>query len=243
MVARQQDLGDLVPAPLRGLGVERILQQAAGVRLLVQGRLVADHAREQPRDRLGHGEHGDLAAVEHVVAETEHGERVARPELVVDALVDPLVAPAGEDQPVVLLRHPPGDLLGEDLAARSGHDHVRGLPGTRGADGVERLAPGLGPHDHAGAAAVRRVVDGAVPVVGPVAQVVDLHLEQALPLRPPQQRELQRSEVVGEDRDDVDAQRHTPHSPSSSSPGGGSTTTRRASSSISGTSSSTKGTS
>ena len=70
---------------------------------------------------------------------------------------------------------------------------------------VEGLAPRFGPHDHAGSAAVRGVVDGAVPIGGRVAQVVHLHVEQ--PGRPglADERQLERREVLREDRDDVDA--------------------------------------
>ena len=74
-----------------------------------------------------------------------------------------------------------------------------------GATCVERLAPRLRLHHHAGAAAVGGVVDGAVPVVGPVAQVVHVHVEQAALLGLARQREAERREVLGEDRDDVDA--------------------------------------
>jgi hypothetical protein len=49
-----------------------------------------------------------------------------------------------------------------------------------------------------------RVVDGAVDVVGPGAQVVHAHLEQAALLRLAEQRHPERREVVREDRDDVD---------------------------------------
>ena len=74
-----------------------------------------------------------------------------------------------------------GDGLGERLARRaSGTTSGRRRPG---ATRVERLAPRLGLHHHAGAAAVRGVVDGAVPVVGPVAQVVDGDVEQPVVAR------------------------------------------------------------
>lgn len=40
--------------------------------------------------------------------------------------------------------------------------------------------PGLRSHDHAGAAAVGLVVDGAMTVVGEISEVVYVHVEQAL---------------------------------------------------------------
>ena len=51
-----------------------------------------------------------------------------------------------------------------------------------------------------------RVVDGAVPVVGEVAQVVHPQVEQALLAGLADQREVERREVVREDRDDVEPQ-------------------------------------
>ncbi len=122
---------------------------------------------------------------------------------------------------------------------------VKGSPGGRrhdergavGADRVERLAPRLGLHHHAGAAAVGRVVDGAVPVVGPVAQVVHVYVEQAALLRLAGKREAERGEVLGEDRDDVDAHVSAP----SSRPGRSSMTIRPPATSTSGTSAVTNG--
>src|SRR5690606_24055629 len=98
---------------------------------------------------------------------------------------------------------------------------------------VDRLGPRLGLHHHAGPAAVRRVVHGAVHVVGPVPQLVQPDVEDAAAARPADERHVERREVLGEDRDDVDAH----HSASSglSSPRGGSITSRPASRSTSGT--------
>src|SRR5439155_6946373 len=59
--------------------------------------------------------------------------------------------------------------------------------------------------DHAGAAAVRGVVDRAVPVVRPVPQVVDADGEDAALPGPADQRQVQRGEVLREDGDDVQA--------------------------------------
>ena len=81
-----------------------------------------------------------------------------------DALVDALVAPAGEHE-VLLGGELAGDRLRERLAGRRRHDE-QGVGCRVADDRVERLAPRLGLHDHARAAAVGRVVDGAVAVVG-----------------------------------------------------------------------------
>ena len=87
-------------------------------------------------------------------------------------------------------------------------------------DLVQRVAPRLGTHEHARPPAVRRVVDGPVPVGRPVAQVVDAQVEPALVDGPADQREPQRGQVVREDRDDVDPHLTGSPSGSDSRPGG-----------------------
>ena len=120
--------------------------------------------------------------------------------------IDALVASAGEDQP--LLGGPlVGVLLGEPLPRRRRHDqHRLGLVGGRVEQQfVQCLAPRLRLHHHAGAAAVGGVVDGAVPVVGPPAQVVHAHVDQPALNRLTDQRQLQRPEVLGKNRHDVES--------------------------------------
>ena len=113
----------------------------------------------------------------------------------------------------------------ERLPRRRGYDERRAGRGH----GVQRLAPRLRLHHHAGAAAVGGVVDRAVPVVGPVAQVVHVQVEQPAGARLAGQRELERAQVVGEDRDDVDPHVGSPSSRAGSSrPGRSATTIRRA---------------
>src|SRR5699024_1893345 len=113
-------------------------------------------------------------------------------------------------------------------------------------------------YHHAGAAAERGVVDRAMPVVGPLPQVVDVQVHQPFPARLPDEGELEGTEVLGEDRDDVDAHADPQRSVrggaevsgsgpcasssrASNSPPGGSASTTPASRSTSGTSSSTRG--
>src|SRR5690606_29427654 len=70
VVARQQYLGRLEPAPHGRLGVARVLEQAVFVALLDEALRIADDPRHEPAGGLDHRHRGDLAAVEHVVAET-----------------------------------------------------------------------------------------------------------------------------------------------------------------------------
>ena len=177
-----------------------ILQQPVGVRLLGQRLGVAHESGQQAYDGLDDRERGDLAAVEHVVADGDLAHLQPRGSVVHHPLVDALVATAREDQ-VLPGGQVGGDRLGERRAGRCGYDED--APVRR--DAVQRLAPGLGLHHHAGTPAVGGVVDRAVAVVGPRAQVVDVHVEQAALLRLAGQGQPERCEVVGKDRDDVDA--------------------------------------
>ena len=91
-----------------------------------------------------------------------------------NARVDALVAAAGEDQGVgtsqVL-----GGALAEDLTRGGGDDEdlTTGGGGIPGEHVIEGLAPHVGLHHHASAAAQGCVVDGAVTIMGVVTQVVD----------------------------------------------------------------------
>ena len=178
--------GYVVAAPAGGLGVAGVLEQAVLVGLLQQRLRVAHEPREQPGDRLDDHQRGDLAAVEDVVADRELPDVVGGGVVVGHPLVDALVAAAGDDQ-VLVGGQLAGDRLRERRAAGGGDDQRR----AGREHGVERLAPRLGLHHHPGSAAVRGVVDGAVPVVGPLPQVVDVHGEQAPLPRPACERELE----------------------------------------------------
>ena len=180
VVARQQHLGDLEPAPRRRLRVHRVLQQPGrAVRLLDEGLGVADDAGQQPADGLDDDEGRDLAAVQHVVADGELGHRDVRPVRVVrgDPRVDALVPAAGEAP----ARTRAASVLGGRAGVNGSPDGVgtisRCAPGVR-APSSSAAPHGVGAHDHAGAPAERGVVDRAVPVRRPVAQVVHAQVEQ-----------------------------------------------------------------
>ncbi|BAI64675.1 phox homology domain protein [Rothia mucilaginosa DY-18] len=68
---------------------------------------------------------------------------------------------------------------------------------------VQGQAPRLGLHDHARATAVRGVIHRAVTVKGVIAQVVQVQVHQALLARLTQQGQLQRLQVLGENRDHI----------------------------------------
>src|SRR5690606_21892483 len=89
-----------------------------------------------------------------------------------DALVDPLVARA-EDQQVRVSGQLTGGLLVEATSGGA-HQHDARLGLAQALDGFEHR---FALEDHAGSASEGPVIDGAMAVVGPVAQVVDVQLK------------------------------------------------------------------
>ena len=96
-----------------------------------------------------------------------------------DPVIDALVASATEDDPLNRRQ-----LLGSGLCERnsggSREDHVDRRIGFNTNDPVEGLAPGIRLHDHAGATAARGVIDSTMTIVGPVAQVMGVDLDQTI---------------------------------------------------------------
>src|SRR5699024_5166367 len=116
--------------------------------------------------------------------------------------------PTGAEQERQLLGH----RLGEWLTSGSRHEHSTCAVGP-GQYLIEGLAPHIGTHDHAGPAPEGSVVHGAVPVLGPSAQVVHVDGQQPLLAGLAHQAQRQRREVVGEDGDDIDTAVHSCSSP------------------------------
>ena len=114
----------LKPAPHARLGVARALEQTVGEAVVLVAFGVAQHARDQTRDRFRNDQDGNLAANEHIVADGDLAHAVALLRILEDALVDALVAPAGEHD-VLLARPRLRVLLGEGLARRGGHEQQR----------------------------------------------------------------------------------------------------------------------
>ena len=189
---------------------------------------------------------GDLSAVQHEVAQRHLAHVVRRGGLVDHALVDALVAAAREDQVLG-----PGQLARDGLGergARSGSGTTstgRPLPAGPAAARASSASPqGSGFITMPAPAAVRRVVDGAVTVVGPVAQVVDGDVDQAATRGPC--RSATASSEANQAGKIVTTSILTQASSSGNGvtrPGRSATTTRPASTSTSGTSAATNGTS
>ena len=179
---------------------------------------------------------GDLAAGQHVVADARPRRPAsAAPRSSTTRAVDALVAAAGEDQPG-LARPARAASAWVNGAPAGRRDDQRGRAARRPAatDVVERLAPRLGLHDHAGAAAVRACRRRC----GAGRRSSRAGRARARSSRPrsrglAEQRDVAAARGTREDRDDVDAHAGSSSgrrlsAASSSRPGGGSTTTAAA---------------
>ena len=155
------------PSNVGRAGVLRVLEESVGERLL-DGRGLVDRAGQEPQDRVDDDQCRQLAAGQHVVADRQL-QVDERPDALVDALVTRAeqdeVAPAGQLE---------GARLAERLAGGLEQDHGRIAPSKF----RQGCCDGLGPDDHPGAAAVRLVVDRAMPTEPPAPQIVDPDLGQ-----------------------------------------------------------------
>ena len=198
MVAGEEDRGDATTLVLDRPRVLRTLEESLGVGLVLE-RLALDDAGYKPGHRVDHDHRRELSAGEHEVADRELFVNV----LLDHPLVDPFIVPAHDHE----VRHggeSPRRGVIEERSLRAHERHVAGLA-ARGAD---RARQRLRLQDHAGAAPVRRVVDDAVTVGGPLTDVVDDELDLSSRSRP-------RDDALGEgalehlreEREDVDPQR------------------------------------
>src|SRR5690606_7856447 len=147
-------------------------------------------------------ERGKLAAREDVVPDREKLEI----EPFEDALIEALVVATEEDQPLRPRQiAQPGLLEARSLGRED--DLARGFEGRLPSreDGIDRGEDRLGLEDHAGTAAVRPIIDRAVPVRGEVANVGELEVEDARAARPTEDALLDDGlDHPGKDRQDVD---------------------------------------
>ena len=201
MVTAQQHVGDRHAPVFRGARVLGILEQP-GREGLVGRRCLVDDPGQQAQDGVDDDQRRQLPAGQHVVADG-HLQVDQRP----DAVVDALVARTQQHQ-VLLARQLLGTRLVEPLTTRVEQD-ADGTGAPRRHQGVERRGDRLGSQHHAGAAAVRIVIDAAVAPQAPAAQVVSVDLRRTRCQGASWDALGERSrEQLREERDDVDAQRH-----------------------------------
>ena len=189
---------------------------AGGERLLDARRLVAHDAGHQTRHRVDH----DAAAASPPASTKSPDRQLAVAQVVGDPLVDALVAPAQQREPVG-----GGQLARRRLVEAATRWPRAAATARHGRAASTAAKSGSGPHHHARAAAERRVVDAAVPIGGVLARVVQAHVEATLGRARPSSEASERPvEVLGEDREDVDrARRRSARVRRRADPSGGST--------------------
>ena len=175
MVAAHEHWRHTLAIELGGSSVLSVLEQATvlGGRegLVHVAHLVTQGSGNKPYDGIGNDHSGQFAAREHVVTDRQTliGIRIC-------ALVDALVTAAHKQQ-ALTFEQALGHMLRKGLAA-GGEEHHGGL-GALGTDGLNCLGNGLDLHEHALPAAVWLIIDGAMAVVRPVAQVIRLKIKKA----------------------------------------------------------------
>jgi len=198
VVAAEENVGDAPAAIFDRAGVLRTFDEAAGKAVVGRALGIAENAGEEADDGVGDDGGGESAIREDVIAD---GNFVIH-EMVDDALVEALVVAAEEDEVSAGLRVVAGERLVE-AAAAGGHEEHAACGCAKALDGFEdRLAL----QHHALAAAVGRVVGGAVFVARPVAEIVAVEGDETALLSFADHAFSQRcGGDGGEEREDVDA--------------------------------------
>ena len=210
MVARQQDIRYSHRQRIRGVGPVHHhfrrpcelgkIQQSAAERVVGHRLLVADDSGHEARDRVEDDERRQFPARQHVVANRQLLGH-APPDPIVESFVS-----AAQEHDVLVSAQPPRLRLHEPFALRRRQDH-RERRAARRLDRVERAEDRIRLQHHPRAAAVRHIVDHAMPIGREVAEVVHLHVERAARNRPPEDARRERlPNHRRENGDDIECQ-------------------------------------
>src|SRR5262245_27047013 len=164
VIAAQEHIGDDAAFELLRPRIVGIFQEPLRKAFFGGRDILAHDAREEPHAGIDQAEGRDLAAGEHVVADRDFLE----PARFDHALVNALEA-AAQNERTGTVRERFDARLRQRRAARA-HQQAR-TPVVGRKCRVDRARNDVGLHHHAGAAAGRRIIDGAVAVARPVANV------------------------------------------------------------------------
>ena len=168
-MAGQQDVGHLPAVVFCRTRVHRRSQQVVLERIGQSRLLIGNHSRNDADNRIGNHRCRQLAARQHIVADTDF----LRDEMLANAVVDALEVSAQNNQ-VLRQRQRVGHLLVELLAVGRRENHLvvmtfrlqcRDTPVNR-----------LNLHHHAGTSPERIIVHLTVTVVRIIAQVMNVNL-------------------------------------------------------------------
>src|SRR6185369_10921986 len=179
--------------------VLRILEQRRIAEAFGRRRIrAAEHARDQPRDRVDHDQRAELAAGQHVVA-----DRDLFIEQRAHAFVDAFVTTAEQQHRFAGRREARRNGLRERRSLRSEQDAPLRREACR--DVFDRRIDRLWTHHHSGTTAVRRIVDRMRAAAGVVAKLMRADGEQTGFCRTAEHAEARaRLDEFGKQRQDVE---------------------------------------
>lgn len=202
MISAEQNLRSTPPAKHFGAGILRAIEQFGFTKALVhRGFAITEHAFPQARDGIDDDGRGQFASAEHEVADRDFvvGKMLGH------ALVDAFVAAADEQEFVELGVVAREGLVELATLRREKHDTAAGIvfraPSKYRFHGFK---DGLALQQHAFPAPEWPVIDGAMAVARPIAQVVDVDVEEsASPCALDDTVVEGTAKEFGEDREDV----------------------------------------
>src|SRR5262245_9021782 len=175
VIAAQKDVGHLHAAKDARPRVLRVLQPPRlAMGLLRHAVRVAEHAGDVPHDRVDDHHRRHLAAVADEVADRYFARLQPEP----DALVEALVAPAQQEQSLLLRQFPDERLVKAPPGGRQ-QDELTGIFGQR-PHRLDRVEDRPRHDDHARPAAEGAVVNALVLARRPIADVPQVNLDELL---------------------------------------------------------------
>jgi len=201
VVPGKQNLRDRQPPEFRRARILRVFEQPRRVRLVDARFIAAEHARQQPDDRIGHHHRRKISAGQ---------DEIAQRKLPVDrelnrSFINSLVV-AGDHDQMLMLRQLAGGRLRESLAPRGSQDHhASGFSQV-----LHRLDQRLDLHQHPRTAAVRFIIHRAAGVIRIVPQIDRFDPDQVPGRGAPDDALAERSRKhLRKQRHDIDP--HDPH--------------------------------
>ena len=136
---------------------------------------IGQHPRNQPADRVRHGQRRDFSSGEHKIAQRDFFIHAGLDK----ALIDALVVAADQDKMIKVPLQPPGGLLRKGLSLRGEIDHPPACF-RFGEHGVQAGFQRLGHHDAAEASSIGVIIHLALPVFGIVPDLGTSEIQDSL---------------------------------------------------------------
>ncbi len=198
MVAAKQNPGDFPTFVVGGTRVVRVVENPVGKGILFRRVAVAQHPGDQAHHGIGDDQRGQNAARQHKVA---YGNLIVD-QVVGHALIDAFIVATKQDQ-VLLQREFARCGIGKPPSLRRHQNDFR----FRRSNRREREVDGFDFHHHPRATAIGSVIDRAMAVSRPIAQIHRIELRQVFLLCPLEDALIKHATAhFGEDCEDLDFQ-------------------------------------